>query len=133
MKMKQWYQGHDRVSDQKAPAGTDRASYHAREPIEDDEERLAMRQGDMPPPVPETSYRSENSRRPSTVQDLPMELGKDAPCHLRRCLQAKKISWSSRGNQGPAAFLYIAGGCLASVLLSGARVLKFTGDWTKLS
>ena len=52
MKMKQWYQGHDRVSDQKAPSGTDRASYHAREPIEDDDERLAMGQGDMPPPVP---------------------------------------------------------------------------------
>ena len=53
MKMKQWYQGHDRVSDQKAPTGTDRASYHARERIEDDDERLAMRQGDMPPPEPE--------------------------------------------------------------------------------
>ena len=53
MKMKQWYQGHDRVSDQKTPTGTDRASYHAQEPIEDDDERLAMRQGDMPPPVPE--------------------------------------------------------------------------------
>ena len=53
MKMKQWYQGHDRVSDKKAPTGTDRASIHAREPIEDDDERLAMRQGDMPPPVHE--------------------------------------------------------------------------------
>ena len=27
MKMKQWYQGHDRVSDQKAPTGTERAFY----------------------------------------------------------------------------------------------------------
>ena len=53
MKMKQWYQGQDRVSDQKAPTGRDRASYHARESIEDDNERVAMRQGDMPPPVPE--------------------------------------------------------------------------------
>ena len=53
IKMKQWYQRHDRVSDQKAPIGTDRASYHAREPIEGDDERLAMTQGDMPPPVPE--------------------------------------------------------------------------------
>ena len=52
-KLKPWYQGHDRVSDQKAPIGTDRASYHAREPIEDDDERLATRQSDMPPPVPE--------------------------------------------------------------------------------
>ena len=47
MKMKQWYQRHDRVSDEKASTGTDRASYHAQEPIEDDDERLAMRQGDM--------------------------------------------------------------------------------------
>ena len=39
----------NRVSDQKAP-GTDRASYQTREPIEGDEERLAMRQ-DLPPPV----------------------------------------------------------------------------------
>ena len=66
MKMKQWYQGHDRlsdksqwqlpsnrVSDKKAPTGTDRASYQAREPLEGDKERLAMRQGDMPPTVPE--------------------------------------------------------------------------------
>ena len=32
---------------------TDRASYQAREAVEGDEERLAMRQSDMPPPVPE--------------------------------------------------------------------------------
>ena len=51
MTMKQWYQKHNHVSDQKAPAGKNRASYHAREPIEDDDERLAMRKGDMPPPV----------------------------------------------------------------------------------
>ena len=42
MKMKQWYQKHNRVSDQKALPGTNRASHHAREPIEDDDERLAM-------------------------------------------------------------------------------------------
>ena len=53
MKMKQWYQKHNRVSDQKAPTGTDRASYHAQEPIEDDDERLVMRKGDMPQTVPE--------------------------------------------------------------------------------
>ena len=61
MKMKQWYQGQDRLSDKsqwqlpsnrvrdkKAPTGTRRASYQAREPIAGDEERLAMRRGDMP-------------------------------------------------------------------------------------
>ena len=53
MKMKQWHQKHNRVSDQKAPTGRDRASCHAREPIEDDDERLVMRKSDMPPPVPE--------------------------------------------------------------------------------
>ena len=52
MQMEHWCQKQNRVSDQKAPTGTDRASYQAREPIEEDDERLAMRKGDMPPPVP---------------------------------------------------------------------------------
>ena len=33
--------------------GTNRLSYQVREPVENDEERLAMKRGDMPPPVPE--------------------------------------------------------------------------------
>ena len=45
MKMNQLFQGHDRVNDKKAHIGTDRAPYHAQEPIEDDDERFAMRQG----------------------------------------------------------------------------------------
>ena len=53
MKMKNWYQEPDPVSDKNSLTGTDRPSYQAREQIEDDDERLAMRQGDMPPPVPE--------------------------------------------------------------------------------
>ena len=66
MKMKKWYQDQTRERDEsqfqspshrasaaRAPAATNRASYQAREPFEDDEERLAMRQGEMPPPVPE--------------------------------------------------------------------------------
>ena len=89
MKMKQWYQRHDRVSDEKAPTGTDRASYHAREPIEDDDERLAMRQGDMPPPVPER-VATENSRRPSSA-GFSKQLEKDAPCHLRRRLHKSMV------------------------------------------
>ena len=32
--------------------GTSRTSYQERESIENDEERLAMKRGDMPPPVP---------------------------------------------------------------------------------
>ena len=47
MKMKQSYQKHNRVSDQKAPIGTCRASHQAREPIDDDDERLAIRKGDF--------------------------------------------------------------------------------------
>ena len=43
MKKKQRYQKHNRVNDQKAPTGTDRASYQTRELIEEDDEKLAMR------------------------------------------------------------------------------------------
>ena len=68
MKMKQWYQGHDRVSDQKAPTGTDRASCQAREPIEDDDERLATRRGDMPPPPERVA--NPKIREDRAVQDF---------------------------------------------------------------
>ena len=61
MKMKTWYQEPTRESDDSqlpsssrvsdALSGTDRKSYQVREPIEDDEERLAMKQGDMPQPA----------------------------------------------------------------------------------
>ena len=67
--MKQWYQGHDRVSDQKAPTGTERASYQVREPIEDDDERVATRQSDMPPPVPER-VGNPRIREDRAVQDF---------------------------------------------------------------
>ena len=39
-----------RVSD--VFTGTNRTSYQEREPIENDEDRLAMKRGDVPPPVP---------------------------------------------------------------------------------
>ena len=82
MKVNQWYQGQDRlsdksqwqlpsnrVSDKKTPTGTDRASHRAREPIEGDEERLAMRQGDMLPPVPER-VTNPRIREDQAVQDF---------------------------------------------------------------
>ena len=69
MKMKQWYQGHNRVSDQKAPTGTNRASHQAREPIEDDDEWRAMRQGEIPPPVPER-VADPSIREDRAVQDF---------------------------------------------------------------
>ena len=69
MKTKQWYQGHDRVSDQKAPTGTECASYQVQEPIEDDDERLATRRRDMPPPVPER-VANPKIREDRAVQDF---------------------------------------------------------------
>ena len=47
----QFQSSNPRVSDTKTPTGTDRTSCQTREPIENDEERLEMRQGNMPPPV----------------------------------------------------------------------------------
>ena len=81
--MQQWYQKHNRVSDQKVPTGTNRASYHARETIKDDDERLAMRKGDLPPPVRER-VANPRIREDRAVQGIPTELGKDAPCRSRR-------------------------------------------------
>ena len=69
MKMKQWYQGHDRVSDQKAPTGTDRASYRVQEPIEDDDGRLATRQSHMLPPARER-VANPRIREDRAVHDL---------------------------------------------------------------
>ena len=75
MKMKQQHQKHNRVSDQKAPTGTNRASYHAREPIEDDDERLAMSEGDMPPQVPERMA-NPKIRGDRSVQNFRLNSGK---------------------------------------------------------
>ena len=83
MQMKQWYEGHDRVGDREAPTGTDRASYHAREPIEDNDERLAMRQGAMLLPVPER-VANPRIREDRAVQNFRQDSENDAPCHLRR-------------------------------------------------
>ena len=45
-----YFRSSTRVSD--VLTGTNRTSYQVREPIENDEERLAMKKGDMPPPLP---------------------------------------------------------------------------------
>ena len=62
MRVSKWYQGptredddphfpsSNRVSD--IFTGVDRASYQEQEPIENDEDRLAMKSGDMPPTLP---------------------------------------------------------------------------------
>ena len=67
VKMMQWYQKHNRVSDLKAPTGTDRSSDYARELIEDDDERLAMR-----------------NRWHASTSTWTTELRTDSPCHLRK-------------------------------------------------
>ena len=53
MKIRRWYPEQDRASDKTSLKGFDSSSYWACGQIEDDEERLEMRQGDLPPPVPE--------------------------------------------------------------------------------
>ena len=94
--MKQWYQGQDRlsdksqwqgptcrVSDEKAPTGTERA------PIEDDEERLAMGQGDMPPPLPER-VANPRFREDRAVQDFQCNSEK---MHRATCEDAYTRAW----------------------------------------
>ena len=102
MKMKKWYQeptcksddshlpSSSRASDTRAPTGTDRTSYQAREPIEDDKEMLAMRQGDVPPPVPER-VSNPRIREDRAVQEFQSNSDKDAPCHLRRRLHTSMV------------------------------------------
>ena len=62
MRISEWYQESIREDDDPhAPSsnrvsdftGADRMSYQVREPIENDEDRLAMKRGDMPPPLPQ--------------------------------------------------------------------------------
>ena len=62
MRIGKWYQESTREDDDlHSPAsnrvsdlaGADRMSYQVREPIEKDEDRLAMKRGDMPPPMPQ--------------------------------------------------------------------------------
>ena len=69
VKMKKWYQEPDRASDENSLTGTDRPSYQARELFGDDDERLAMRQGDMPPPAPER-VANPRIREDRSVQDF---------------------------------------------------------------
>ena len=69
MKIKQWYQRHNHINNQKTHTKTNKTSNHAREPLENNDERLAMRQGDMPPPVPER-VASPRIREDRAVQDF---------------------------------------------------------------
>ena len=75
--------------DAKAITGTDRASYQAREPLEDDEERLAMRQGDLHPPGPER-VANPRIREDRAVQDFPLN---SAKMHRTTCENAYTRAW----------------------------------------
>ena len=85
MRISGWYQEPTREDDDPhSPSsnrvsdltGTERMSYQVRETIVNDEDRLAMKRGDMPPPL-----QSENSRR-SSIRRISFEVGQDAPCHF---------------------------------------------------
>ena len=62
MRVSRWYQEPTREDDDPhipssslvsdVLVGTNRTSYQVREPIENDEERLTMKRGDLPPPLP---------------------------------------------------------------------------------
>ena len=134
MRMKQWYQGEDRLSnesqwqlprnrvgDEKAPTGTDRASYHAREP--DDDERLAMRQGDMPPSAPEPIA---NARIPEdrSVQDFQHNSEKlHRATHKDACTKAsfdycRSVFSQSMKKAGPDVNLYNVSTYQCSILFN---------------
>ena len=57
-------------------------SYQVREPIENDKERLAMKKGDMPPPVPER-VANPRIRKDQVLHEFHSKLGPDAPCYPR--------------------------------------------------
>ena len=59
----------------------DRTSYQVRGSIENDVERLAMKNGDVPPPMLE---RAVNPRilKNQIITGISFELGQDAPCYL---------------------------------------------------
>ena len=85
VKMKEWYLEPTREDDDlhfpflrsgsDALTGADRTSYPVREPIENDEQRLAMNNSDMPPLVFERVANQFMHYRTT------FELGHDAPCY----------------------------------------------------
>ena len=116
MKMKQWYQGHDRVSDEEEATGTNRASYHAREPIEDDDERFAMTQSDMPPPVPER-VANPRIREDRVVQDFQWNSEK---MHRATCEEA-----------GPDVGCYNVSTCQCSILFNNMGSFNRKSEFRK--
>ena len=60
-----------------------------REPIEDDDERLSMKIGDMPPPLPGRVSNSREDSIRSSIERILLELGQDSPCCIWWCSHKK--------------------------------------------
>ena len=107
MRVSKWYQESTREDDNlHSPSsyrvsdvsiGADRTSYQVREPVENDEERLAMKRGDMPPPLP---HRVANPRvrEGQALQEFHTDSDKmhradsdDTPTH-KHCLTLANLS-----------------------------------------
>ena len=69
----------NRVSD--VLTGTHKTSYQGQEPIENGEQRLAMKRGELPPPLPRR-VPNPRIRDDRAIHEKLFELGQDAPCHL---------------------------------------------------
>ena len=124
--MKRCHRGQDRVSDKNSLTRMDGPSNQARELIADDEERVAMRQGDMPPPVPErvANPRIQEDR---AVQDFQKNSGK---MHRATSDDAYTIAWfyfcrsvfpQSVRKAGPDVDLYIVSSYQCSILFNNMR------------
>ena len=78
MRISEWYQESTREDDDPhSPSsnrvsdfpGADRMSQHVREPIKNDEDRLAMKRGDLPPPLPQ-QVANTRMREDQALQDF---------------------------------------------------------------
>ena len=84
MRISKWYQESTREDDDShSPSsnrvsdftGADRMSYHVQEPIKNDEDRLAMKRGDMPPPLPQP-VANPRIREDQALQEFHSKSGK---------------------------------------------------------
>ena len=93
-----------------------------------------MRQGDMLSPVPQRVANPKNSKRPNSA-GLPIELGKDAPCHLRG-RQHKSMVWllstcQSVRKTGPCVDLYNVSTYQCSILFNNMGSFNRKSEFRK--
>ena len=150
MKMNLWYQGQNRVSDksqwhwpdnrvsdEKVPSGTDRPSYQAREQIGDDDERFTMRQGDMPPPVPERAA-NPRIREDRAVQDFlrdseKMHRATHEDAYTRAWLDyCQSVFPQSVGKAGPDVDLYNVSTYQCRILLNNMCSFNRKSEFRRL-